>query len=94
MFFFCCCSTNCPLSPYTICKAPTEQKNVQFLAHLVRVLGHHLVVRVGDVRAPHHERLVVEDGGSHYLLFFSVFFFFSRQKKNVCAGLTARSNNS
>lgn len=45
-------------------------KNLQLLAHLVGVLGHHLVVRVGDVRAPHYERLVVEDGGGHDLLFY------------------------
>lgn len=31
--------------------------------YLVRVLGHHLVIRVGDIGALHHERLIAE--GSH-----------------------------
>lgn len=38
------------------------------MANLVGVLGDHLVVRVGHVRALHHERLVVERGGSHLSL--------------------------
>lgn len=38
------------------------------VADLVGVLGDHLVVRVGHVRALHHERLVVERGGSHLSL--------------------------
>ena len=38
------------------------------MANLVGVLGDHLVVRVGHIRALHHERLVVERGGSHLFL--------------------------
>lgn len=41
-------------------------------SHLVGVLGDHLVLRVGHVRALHHERLVVERSGSHLSLYLSL----------------------